>query len=408
MKSVLVSHPLGNQVVRALITRLLQHDALHSYYTTVNIPPQAPWLSLLPSKFRQELLRRSYEIPGRYIKSRSIRELVRQVSQRLGWHSLILHESGWASIDAIYRDADKWVASSLKKMELLPEVVYCYEDAACDTFRVAGKLDIRRVYEITIGHYAAAQKIMKEEADSMPEFASTIEALWDSEEKLKRKDEEIAQSDHIIASSDFVRQTLLESGVASDKISVVQYGSPDSLPAMPEKRNAAKDPLRLLFAGRIGQRKGIGYLLKAMQQLDRKDVELILMGEIVGNPEVYRPYEKLFRYQSPRPYNELLSMMQSCDMLVLPTLFEGQALVILEAMRCGLPILTTPNSGATNLIQDQIEGFIVPIRSVDALVEKIQWAVDHRDLLYEMGQSARKRAEKCSWDNYAEVVASSL
>jgi glycosyltransferase involved in cell wall biosynthesis len=188
----------------------------------------------------------------------------------------------------------------------------------------------------------------------------------------------------------------------------VQYGSPDytsppALSAVPEGR-----PLRLLFVGRVGQRKGFGYLMQALEKIPMKEVELTVVGEMVGDPQVWSTYRDRFIYHRTMPHSELMWLMRQSDLLVLPTLFEGQALVILEAMKMGVPVLTTPNSGAANLIVDGVNGLIVPIRSAAALEQKIVWAAQHRAELKEMGRKAQGTAEQCTWTAYATAIAEVL
>jgi glycosyltransferase involved in cell wall biosynthesis len=327
---------------------------------------------------------------------------------RYGWPGLTKREDAWASVDTICREIDQWVARNLQKMRSRPEVVYCYEDVAQQTFAVAGELGIRRIYDLPIGHYAAAQRILREETELMPEFASSIEAIHDSSYKLRRKDEELRTADTILACSDFVQQTLVEGGVPANKIQVVQYGAPDTVKTRPVKKLNPGRPLQVLFVGTVCQRKGIGYLLKAMQRLQRPDVTLTLLGGMLGDPASYRPYARWFHHEPFRPYHEGLLLMQQADVLVLPTLFEGHAMVVLEAMMCGLPVITTINSGTAHLIKNGQEGFIIPIRSIEALAEKLDWMADHRADVLAMGQAARLRAESCTWENYYRTVTAIL
>ena len=407
MSSVLITHPVGNQNVRALLASWQQRACLHSYWTTIRAEPGSRIARLLPGGLRQRWLRRAYPLPAARVHSRPARELVRQVSLACGWKSLTRPETGWASIDQVCQDLDQHVARRLAGMSAPPAVVYGYEDSSVATFEVAHRMGLRCVYEMTIGHHTAAQRILKEEAQLQPEFAPTLEGLEDSSEKQQRKDRELALADRVLASSDFVCETLRAAGVPMEKILVTQFGAPGEIPEASEPGERRR-PLRLLFAGRIGQRKGIGYLLQAVARCQRSDVHLILLGEMVGDPQIVQSYHRWFQYERPRSHRDLLRFMQTCDLLVLPTLFEGQALVVLEAMQCSLPVLTTPHSGATSVIRSGIDGFIVPIRSVEALMEKIHWAADHRDELREMGQAARSRAGQFTWQAYAETVTADL
>ena len=94
--------------------------------------------------------------------------------------------------------------------------------------------------------------------------------------------------------------------------------------------------------------------------------------------------------------------METCDVLVLPSLVEGRAIVQLEALSRGLPLLITPNTGGDDLIVPGETGFLVPIRQPAALAEKIEWLRSHRSALPAMRAACRARAEKISWTAYRQ------
>jgi glycosyltransferase involved in cell wall biosynthesis len=100
--------------------------------------------------------------------------------------------------------------------------------------------------------------------------------------------------------------------------------------------------------------------------------------------------------------------MRSHDVLVLPSLFEGFGLVILEAMSQGLPVITTPHTAGPDIISDGEDGFIISIRSSDAIVEKIELLDKNRELLFEMSRLAEKKSEKFSWDNYSQKIIETI
>jgi len=409
---VAVTHPTGNANVRAVLEALDARGLLDVFLTTLAATGTEWYLGLLPARLKEEALRRSYPIAREKIRARPFHETLRLVSVKLG--ALGRPFPQWASIDHVCRDLDasaaKYLAQNARNARN-PDgagisAVYCYEDAALDTFRRAKTLGIRCIYDLPIGYYRAARRVHDEERALMPEFADalTLDGSRDSAEKLERKEKEAGLADVIVACSDFVKTTLLEAGFEPNKIRVVQFGSPDGA-SKEWKPEDLRRPLRLLFAGLVIQRKGIGYLLHAIERLDRKDVELVVMGRLPARAKSLLRYKHLFRYEPPRPHNEVLELMKSCDLLVLPSLFEGQALVVLEAMKCGLPVIITPNTGAAHLVEEGREGFVVPIRSADALVEAIQWCAEHRDAIEVMGTAARKRAERVTWEDYRTQVA---
>ena len=104
---------------------------------------------------------------------------------------------------------------------------------------------------------------------------------------------------------------------------------------------------------------------------------------------------------------ELRARYQSADAFVFPSFFEGMALVILEAMACGLPVITTHSSGGGDII-DESNGQIVPTGDVDALIEAFRRFALNRDRLLSMRTAARARAETFTWERYRSCVNSAV
>jgi glycosyltransferase involved in cell wall biosynthesis len=100
--------------------------------------------------------------------------------------------------------------------------------------------------------------------------------------------------------------------------------------------------------------------------------------------------------------------MRSCDVLVLPSIIEGRALVMQEAMSQGLPVIITPNTGGEDLVEEGRTGFLVPIRSPRAIAERLDWFADSPEETQHMGQLAQRKAEGYRWDNYGALISRSL
>ena len=92
------------------------------------------------------------------------------------------------------------------------------------------------------------------------------------------------------------------------------------------------------------------------------------------------------------------------DLLALPSIIEGRALVQQEAMSTGLPILITPNTGGEDLVEDTKTGFIVPIRSPEKIAEKIEWFLKNQALLKEISLNSIAKAKEFTWGNYAKEI----
>jgi len=191
------------------------------------------------------------------------------------------------------------------------------------------------------------------------------------------------------------------------RIEVVPFGSPPVLESACKVRH--EGPLKILFAGSMTQRKGLADVFAAMALVDSKKIELHVVGSPVAGRDFYRSRCADFIFHRTRSNAAVLELMRSCDVLVLPSIAEGRALVQQEAMACGLPVIATRNAGAEDLLEDGTAGFLVPIRSPEAIAQKLELLAENRALLEQMGEAARGKARELSWADYrrriVEVVA---
>lgn len=403
---LLITHPTGNTFVRALLVALEQAGELGSFQTTVAAQASDWYVRLMPQNLRKELLRRTYNITQSKISTRPLRELVRLLASKSNINFLIAHETGWASIDSVYRDLDLYVAKqfpiTLKPHQI--SAVYCYEDAAFHTFKAAKQLGLTCFYDLPIAYWETGQKLLQQEAERLPEWEPTLVGTRDSAAKLQRKTEELDLADVVICPSKFVYDSLPSTAHQTKKCIVAEFGSPEIKTQKQKPRDLTHSPLRLLFAGSMSQRKGLADLFAAMKLLNRADVELVVMGSLLMPIEFYRAQMPNFTYEPTRPHEAVLQLMQSCDVFVLPSIVEGRALVQQEAMSCGLPLIVTANAGGEDLIDEGKTGFLVPIRSPQKIAEKIAWFADNRHRLDEMSTLARQKAAQITWNNYCQKI----
>jgi glycosyltransferase involved in cell wall biosynthesis len=403
-------HPTGNQNVRHVLAALEGKGMLGTFHTSLGFTDSSK-TRFLPRVVRAECERRTYSLSSDKIRTRPMREIVRLAAQRLGWSGLTRHETGWASVDHVYQDLDRAVTRRIavaRNSEEQLSGLYGYEDGCLESFRAAKKMGLKCLYDLPIAYWEVVRKLMEEERERLPEWEPTMMGTHDSAAKLARKTEELSLADLVICPSLFVLRSLPESVRENKSCVVAEFGSPPS-PAGSEIRTASGIiKLRVLFAGSLTQRKGLADVFAAMKLLKRQDVELIVMGSPIAPMEFYRNQYRDFTYFNTRPHHKVLELMKTCDVLVLPSLAEGRALVQQEAMACGLPLIITENTGGQDLIVSGETGFLVPIRSPEKIAEKIAWLADHRDVLPDMRRAAINKAAEYPWQRYAEQIISAV
>ena len=192
--------------------------------------------------------------------------------------------------------------------------------------------------------------------------------------------------------------SLIEAGVEQQKIFVEPYGV-DQTVFSPSTEKFSR--FSVIWAGSYTQTKGVGYLLEALAREPVPGIELVLAGYPYGIDAVAL-YEDRVRVRRLGHISrqELGKAMRQCHAHVFPTLIEGFGRNIIEAMASGLPVITTPNCAGPDLIENGITGFIVPIRDVDAICEKLAWIHDHPEEAIEIGNRARSRVSSLSQADY--------
>lgn len=216
---------------------------------------------------------------------------------------------------------------------------------------------------------------------------------------------EVDLADYIFYQSEFVAETYLREGVPASKLVQARYGA-DIDSCQPLARYAPH-PFRVLFLGQVGLRKGVLYLLEAWKRLGWRDAELWLVGnDDAAVRALLERYRHLPGVSIPGYLPNLIGTYQSADVFAFPSLDEDAAKVTYEALACGLPLVTTPNTGS--VVQHGVQGFIVPIRDADALATALDRLRADERLRHTMAQAARTRAEQFTWDGYGDRLVGGL
>lgn len=403
--SVLVSHPTGNANSRAVLRALDRIGALDEFWTTVGWPRSIVEASFWNERLRRRLSQRCFpEVPWMNTRLRPWREATRLLARQAGFTALIQHETGWASIDGVYQDLDRHVSRHLRAGDRSVSLVYAYEDGALETFRAARDIGATCVYDLPIAHWQTLRRLLQEEAERLPEWACTMEGLHDSADKHARKDAELALADHIIVASSFTRNSLDVCGELP--VYVAPYGCPSPVATRPAERIAGQ-PIELLFAGHLAQRKGVADLIAAVELLEI-DWRLTLAG-----PRPSAAPKILDRFLAdPRvdwlgtvPHTTLLERMTRAHVFVFPSIVEGFGMVITEALSAGLPVVTTPHTAGPDILVEGKDGFLVPIRSPYAIAERITCLAEDEGRRRTMAAAARDTAIRLSWATYEAQIA---
>ena len=251
------------------------------------------------------------------------------------------------------------------------------------------------IMEEVNSHVDNQYSIMQEEYSSLG-FGKYPERIPDHTMRLKTYE----SSDYILCPSEFVRRSFIERGFSPERLLKVNFGfSP--------MKDAAKTPIveikkrfRVLYVGQLHFRKGLRYAIEAFKQLKHPNKEFVIVGAksgITGLEKTHIPGEVVFT--GTLKGEELNEQYRKANVFILPSLEEGLALVQLEALSFGVPVLITTNTGGDDIIKDGVQGFIVPPADVNALRDRLQEMADNKQLLETMSEEALQAAHSYgSWD----------
>jgi glycosyltransferase involved in cell wall biosynthesis len=222
---------------------------------------------------------------------------------------------------------------------------------------------------------------------------------------------EYERADLIRVMSERAQRTFLERGFSDKQVVVIP--PPVNLDEFPEAR-FAEPKFRVSFVGLIEPWKGFHYLIDAFNALNLPDSELVLWGgsgtrsvsrylkeQMTCNPAiVLRPVE-VRRYGYGQVYGQ-------SSVLVQPSLADGFSYVVAEAMASGIPVIVTNSTGASDVVVDGVNGYIVPPADSDAIRDRLAHLAANPALVREMGRAARDTARSLTFEKFQQRYVSCL
>ena len=282
--------------------------------------------------------------------------------------------------------------------------VYAYEDGALLTFQRAARAGLGRIWDLPLPHYQTIADLFREEARRWPEAVAgppPSEPEW----KQRRKDTELALATRVSAASAFTKQSIDRLGL-SVPVTVVPYGFP--VESFEPRASAPAGKFTVLSVGSHDLRKGTPYLFEAWRRAAIPDAELHVVGPIGLAKSFVDAHAGTFVHHPHVPKSELGARYAAADLLAFPTLGDGFGIVMQEAMCCGTPVVTTPCGGGPESITDGVDGWVIPPRDIDALVDRFRAAAADRDRTAAIGRAARARAERWTWREVGDAFVAAF
>ncbi len=420
-QSFLVSHPSGNANVRQLCLGLAEAGMLDQVRTGLAFGRDPaltlPGWGLLPGRLQRELRRRLWPAAlAPQLRSDPLPDLLRLSLFRnplLRGTTLPASLTNWH-----YRSHDHRVAAWLARAprHSLPSAVYAYEDAAAATLSTARRRGLATFLELPTLHSRTVHRWHLQEARRNPAYRPMLGGLNEPAWKLRRKRLELEAADWIVVASTLVRDSCVEAGIAPGRLLVIPYGAPvDNQPAgrlavgstqaavAADPNPAALEPPRrpiALYVGRLTPAKGIQDLVAAWSTLHLPGAELQLAGMCDYPSSWVERLPPSVRWLGSLPQAELAQRYAEARLFVFPSLIDGYSLAVLEAMASGLPVLLTDRCGNRDLIEQGVNGWVVPAADPEALAAQLGEVLSDAPLCQRVGEAARASVAGYGWQAY--------
>ncbi len=296
----------------------------------------------------------------------------------------------------ISKSFGEFISKNLNQFEDV-SLLIGWSSATLEAILPAQKTGQKVIIERGSSHITEQSIILR---DAYSEF--NLEFVETESEMMEREEAEYELADKIcvpslLAARSFYNRGFNESKIIINPLAVGDYWFKGN-PIIKVKN----DRPRIIFAGGVGIRKGVPWLLRAFHKLSKK-ADLYLYGYVEKSFEstLHKLAGSAVKVCGPISAKNLAIEYRKADIFCLPSIEEGFGLSVLQAMASGLPVVITENVGASDIIKNGLDGFIVPPFNEHALRDSLEFLIDDHNQRLKMGKAAFKNVSN-NWtlDNY--------
>ena len=403
---VIVAHP-GQQHSYKTAVGLKKSNQLYKYITTVYMKKKS--ITNMISRFLPNNIR--IRAINRKCNELDDHEIV-QFCELDGLILLFLQR-----IDKNKKLYDKWSLHITKKFGIKVAkyaiknnadaiIIYDTQGAYIGKYLHKHKSKIKLIMDVSAANLDYMKGIYSKDFKICPSFKNRLlfekGYLW-NDKVMKPLREEIIYPDAFLVGSSFVKKSLIFANVDEDKIYICPYGS--NFSSIEKKKFGVEKPLKLVYVGNVTAMKGIYYLLEAVMQFDKNDVELTLVGSFDNSDNTFDKYLKRVSFVGAVPHFEVKKYLENADVFVMPSLGEGFNLSTVEALSLGLPCMVSNNSGINDFIVEEENGLVFNIQDIADISNCIQYFLDNKSKLSSMSKKALETANILTWNNYNKKLS---
>ncbi len=341
---------------------------------------------------------RRFGVPAERVRSFWLQGVLTRAAWQLHQKGILHYREAW-----LHPIFGRWAGAEIAKEQW--DIVHPWSGVAEETLRaLAGRPTLSLLMRGS-SHIRAQARLLEEEQrrTGVPQDrpGSWITA---------REQREYTLVDAIVVLSSFAYQTFVAEGVPVEKLRLLPLGSRlDAFRPSGQvvearcRRILSGEPLRVLYVGAISFQKGIWDLSAIVRELSGGGFRFRFVGPKSREAApIVSSLQGRATFVSKRPQAELPAMYAWGDVFVFPTIQDGYAQVLAQAAASGLPILTTTNCAGPDLVREGETGWVLPIRSPEAFMERLRWCARHRA---ELATMARRIPGEFPPRDWADVAA---
>jgi glycosyltransferase involved in cell wall biosynthesis len=283
------------------------------------------------------------------------------------------------------------------------QVFFGYSGECLGQLKAARSTGLKTVVEQVNAPRLILAEYLKQEQERFPHWQepAEIDPVVSHYNALEAAEWDAA--DLVLCGSEFVRRSIAQQGGPVERCVVVPYGVSSAFKI--EGRRRHDGPLRVLTVGEVGLRKGSRYVMEAAC-MTKGMAEFRMVGSCNLQPEARKALASVVDLRGVVPRSEIYEHYRWADVFLLPSICEGSATVVYEALAADLPVITTLNTGT--VVRDGIEGFIVPIRDPESIAQAVLTLARDADLWTAMSRNAGARAKNFDLQNYGRRLEEAI
>jgi glycosyltransferase involved in cell wall biosynthesis len=307
----------------------------------------------------------------------------------------------------------RWIRSGKRFAELCGRYVdgkqshvYAFTSAAKELFERARLSGLRCILDHATAPRKNEMTLVADEQDRFPGWATGYVEDLHLDEYHARQLDEAMMADSVICNSSFAKRTLIDEGIDAAKIAVVPLGI--RLVSYKPAITKIRGRLRVLYVGSEALRKGIPYLVQALETLSPRSIEVRFIGNLGLSAHGMDKVQRVGEVFGDVPRAHMTQHFEWADVLVLPSVSDTFGLVILEAMAHGVPVIASDHTGGPDVVRDHVDGFIVPVRDSGAIAARLDLLAGNSDLISGMSEQAASRVREYSLAAYRDRLVTAI